>query len=226
MKVTRKLLVLLSVFTWINSFSQRGYDTIPSFPEHYTQRLEKFKLEPVVTGKVLFLGNSITEGGNWKKLLKDSSVINRGISGDNTFGVLRRLEDITKRKPSRVFLLIGVNDLSKNIPNDAIIENIFGIVSQIRAASPTTKVFVQSLLPVNPSVKNFPTRFAKQDDITEINGQLRKYSEALKYTFVDVHTHFLDKKNMLDDRFTADGLHLNANGYLHWVEYLKKEKYL
>ena len=62
--------------------AQHTWDTIPNSPGYYREQFEKFKKEPVVKGKVIFLGNSITEGGNWKELLKDSTVINRGISGD------------------------------------------------------------------------------------------------------------------------------------------------
>ena len=220
----------LFFLTWIcfslNAHAQVSYDTLPNLPEHYVQRLEKFKKEPIVTGKILFLGNSITEKGNWRKLLKDSTIINRGISGDNTFGVLNRLEDITKRKPSRIFLLIGVNDLSKNIPNEVIIENIFSIVGKIRTASPKTRIFLHSLLPVNPAVKDFPISFAKQENILEINGQLKKYGDVFKFTYIDLHSQFLDKQNALDVRYTLDGLHLNAAGYQRWVLYLKKNAYL
>ncbi len=62
------------------------YDTLPNLPEHYASRLAKFKVEKATRNHILFLGNSITEGGNWRKLLGDSTVINRGISGDNTLG--------------------------------------------------------------------------------------------------------------------------------------------
>lgn len=220
------LIYLAGICFSLNAHAQVSYDTLPNLPEHYVQRLEKFKKEPIVTGKILFLGNSITEKGNWRKLLKDSTIINRGISGDNTFGVLNRLEDITKRKPSRIFLLIGVNDLSKNIPNEVIIENIFSIVGKIRAASPKTRIFLHSLLPVNPAVKDFPISFAKQENILEINGQLKKYGDVFKFTYIDLHSQFLDKQNALDVRYTLDGLHLNAAGYQRWVLYLKKNAYL
>ncbi len=222
----KRLLLILSLCAALRGFSQAAYDTVPNLPEHYRQRMEKFQIEPVVTGKTIFAGNSITEGGNWRRLLKDSTVINRGISGDNTFGLLQRLDEITRRKPRRLYLLIGINDLSKNIPNEAIIENIFSIVGKVRAASPATKIFVHSLLPVNPSVRDFPVQFAKQQNILEINGQLKKYGDALKYTFIDIYTHFNGEQDLLDARFTHDGLHLNAAGYIHWVEYLKKNKYL
>lgn len=222
----KKLIFVIWVGVMTNAHAQATYDTIPNVPDHYVKRLSQFRGEKNSTGKIMFLGNSITEGGNWRKLLKDSSVVNRGISGDNTFGVLQRLDEVVRHKPSKLFLLIGVNDLSKNIPNAVVIENIFAIVSKIRAGSPKTVIYVQSILPVNPAVKGFMTRFSKQDDILEINKQLAKYQEALKYIFVDIHDQFLDQKKMLDARFTGDGLHLNPAGYVHWVQYLKKKKYL
>jgi hypothetical protein len=70
--------------------NQNVYDTIPFIPEHRPVRLAQFEREPIVTGKIMFLGNSITEMGNWKKVTGDSTVINRGIGGDITFGVLKR----------------------------------------------------------------------------------------------------------------------------------------
>jgi lysophospholipase L1-like esterase len=221
----KRLLILMLVVGSSGAFSQR-LDTLPNLPDHYKSRLAKFKSEPVVTGKIMFVGNSITEGGNWRRLLKDSSVINRGISGDNSFGLRQRLDEIVRHKPSKLFLLIGVNDLSKNIPNERTIENIFSFVSAMKSASPKTEIFVQSILPVNPSVKNFPTQFNKQENIREINGQLQKYAGVLKFTFVDINSHFSGGGDLLDAKFTYDGLHLNAAGYLHWVEFLKKNGYL
>ncbi len=223
-----KRLFLLIVFVSISLsiFSQVRYDTLPNLPDHYAKRLAKFKTEPVVTGKIIFAGNSITEKGNWRKLLKDSSVINRGISGDNSFGLLQRLDEIIRYKPSRLFILIGVNDLSKNIPNERVIENIYAIVGKVRSSSPKTEIFVQSILPVNPSIKDFPPQFSKQGDILEINGQLKKYSKILNFTFVDIYSHFLSSGDTLDARFTLDGLHLNAAGYVYWIDFLKKNGYL
>jgi lysophospholipase L1-like esterase len=222
-----KLFLIALLFAGSTALAQkRGYDTLPNLPDHYKQRLAKFRAEKAETGKVVFLGNSITEGGNWRKLLKDSSVVNRGISGDNTFGVINRIDEVMRFKPSKLFMLIGVNDLSKSIPNSAVIENIFWIVNMVHSASPKTKIYVQSILPVNPGVKGFMTRFSKQSDIVEINGQLKKYADILKFEYVDIHGAFRDSKEMLDARYTYDGLHLNAAGYQHWVEFLKKNSYI
>ena len=73
--------------------NQRLYDTTTSMPEVRASRLAKFAAEPVVTGRVIFLGNSITQGGDWAKLTGDSTVVNRGIGADVTFGLRTRLDD-------------------------------------------------------------------------------------------------------------------------------------
>lgn len=201
---------------------QRSYDTLPNSPEHYVRRMAIFKKQPIVTQKIIMVGNSITEGGDWKKLLNDSTVVNRGISGDVTFGVLNRLSDITARKPSKLFLLIGINDLSRNTPNEVILENIFNIVYRIRAASPKTEIFVQSILPLNESFQNFPQRFkGKQEHVITINGHVAKYPEKLSYTFIDLHSKFVDKNGNLEAKFATDGLHLSAAGYQHWAAIIK-----
>ncbi len=206
---------------------QKTYDTLPNLPDHYKKRYELFKKEPIVKGQVIMLGNSITEGGLWKKLLRDSGVINRGISGDVTFGVLNRIKDITDRQPSKIFILIGINDLSRNTPDEVILENIFMIMGKIRGRSPKTKIYLQSILPINESFKNLnPNYKGKSDHITKINGQLQKYATKQKYTYVDLYSNFLDKDGNLDAKYTYDGLHLNGTGYAQWVEVLKREKYL
>lgn len=223
----RKYLIALTLLVSVTANAQkRPYDTVPNLPEHYWVRLEKFKKETVLPGKIVFLGNSITEGGNWKRLLKDSTVINRGIAGDNTFGMLARLDEVVALKPSSLFILIGTNDLSKKIPVEAIIENIFAIVSQVKAGSPKTKIFVQSIFPVNETVEKFPTQFNNGSNILIINDQLSRYGERLRYTYVDVYSKLLDDQGRLHKNYTWDGLHLTAAGYQRWVEVLKSLKHL
>lgn len=222
------LLALLSFAYMANAQSQkRTYDTLPNVPDHYVKRYALFKTQPIVTGKVMMVGNSITEGGDWKKLLNDTTVINRGISGDVTFGVLNRMKDITDRKPSKLFLLIGINDLSRNTPDEVIVENIFTIIRKIQQQSPDTKIFVQSILPLNETFKNFPNAFrGKMEHVKFINSQVSKYAGKLNFTFIDLHHQFLDKEGKMEASLSTDGLHLAPAGYARWVEILKKEKHL
>src|SRR5258708_3619159 len=115
MKKINLFLLLLILPTCL--LAQRTWDSIPYGTDGFRAAVEKFRKEPVVTEKIIFLGNSITEGGNWKNLLKDSTAINRGISGDITFGILYRIDDVIRRQPAKVFLLIGINDISKGDPD-------------------------------------------------------------------------------------------------------------
>jgi lysophospholipase L1-like esterase len=202
---------------------ERSYDTLPNLPAHYTKRLAEFTKQPLVEGKIVMLGNSITEGGDWRKLLLDSTIVNRGISGDVTFGVLNRLDEIVKRHPSKIFILIGINDLSRNTPNEVILENLFSIVSRIRAGSPQTEIFVQSILPTNEAFKNFISGFKDQaSNIITINAQVQRYAQKMKFTFIDIYSKFLDANGVLDAKYATDGLHLNELGYRHWASILRE----
>jgi len=224
----RNYVLLLSLFLASATLAQtRTYDTLPNLPEHYAERYEVFKKEPIVMGQIIMVGNSITEGGHWKVLLNDSTIINRGISGDVTFGVLNRLKEITDRKPSKLFLLIGINDLSRNTPDEVIIKNIFVIVEKIQAASPSTTIYVQSIFPTNESFKNLNEKFVeKSTHIITVNKQLSKHAEERKYVFVDLYSYFIDDQGRMNGKFTSDGLHLTPAGYAQWTEILKKGKYL
>lgn len=208
--------------------NQRLFDTIGFIPEHYGQRLEVFGQEPVVTGQVVFLGNSITEMGDWKKLTGDTNAVNRGIGGDITFGVLKRLDDVIRRRPAKLFLLIGINDIGKDIPDAVIADNIRKIIVTVQAGSPSTKVYVESILPVNPDVPNFPQHYDKQQHILNTNQLIKKVAAETHCPYVNIHDLFTDKQGRLDAKYTADGLHLTSEGggYEKWIAYLRKSGYL
>ena len=202
--------------------NQRIFDTIPFIPEHTTERLALFAKEPVTTGKVIFLGNSITEGGNWAKLTGDPTVVNRGIGGDITYGVLHRLDDVIKRKPSKLFILIGINDIGKDIPDEAIANNYVKIVRRVQAGSPATRIYIQSILPLNPTVPNFPQHYDKQPHVLHTNQLLKEAARITQCTYIDLFPLFLDTQQYLDRKYTNDGLHLTPQGYDVWVKYLRE----
>jgi lysophospholipase L1-like esterase len=219
-------LACLLCFLASMSFAQTGWDTLPNLPDHYRKRVALFKKQAVLPGRVLMVGNSITEAGNWLKLLADSAIVNRGISGDVTHGLLARADEIVRWKPDKLFLLIGINDLSRGVPEEVILQNILSFVRLVQARSGATKIFVQSLLPVNPGFKNFPSGFDKNEAIVTINGQLQKVAPRFGFQFVDLHAPLADQGGLLDARFSYDGLHLNQAGYQRWAKVLKDEKHL
>ena len=81
----------------------------------YDQRASLFEALPVDSTNIVFLGNSITNGCEWHELFGDARIINRGISGDIATGINDRLDPLLKGKPGKIFLMIGVNDVSHHI---------------------------------------------------------------------------------------------------------------
>ena len=103
--------------------------------ENYKKMINEFKNNPLSYGDIVFLGNSITQGGNdWSERLNYPNIKNRGIGGDVTDGVLSRIDEIGYFKPKAVFLLIGINDLWNNgSPNKPSAEYIGNIHHSIKS---------------------------------------------------------------------------------------------
>jgi lysophospholipase L1-like esterase len=194
---------------------------------HYDGRMELFESLPKVNNAIVFLGNSITERGAWQELIPGKIISNRGIGGDNTFGVLARLDDIIKSKPEKLFLMIGVNDLaSRGWPVDLVFKNYNRIVNRILEESPKTKLYIQSVLPINDDIITIERFKGRGIYITEFNKKLQQLAIDKKLVYVNVHDQFTDSNGKLKANFTNDGIHLKPKAYTVWVNYLKENKHL
>jgi len=190
-------------------------------PNNYAIKVEQFRSFPNASTDFIFLGNSITAGTDWNELLGVTNARNRGISGDITFGILERLGEVTEGKPAKVFILIGINDIQRNIPDSFIVSNYKKIIQRIKSVSPVTKIYFQTLLPVNNEFTQFKNHYNKDEHILYVNSQLKKIASEEKITLIDLHPHFLNADNKLEKKYTMDGLHLNAAGYTLWASLLK-----
>jgi lysophospholipase L1-like esterase len=195
-------------------------------PNNYELKVELFKSFPNSSRDIIFLGNSIVAGTDWMELLGRTDVRNRGISGDISFGILERLNEVTDGKPAKVFILIGINDISRNVPDSFIIENYRKIIQRIKTESPTTKIYFHTLMPVNNEFTQFKNHYNKDEHILHVNEELKRLAAKEKITLIDLYPHFLNGDKKLDKKYTIDGLHLNAEGYKVWANVLKKGKYL
>ena len=215
------VLVLICCFFGftVKLFSQPTYDTA-FYTSYYGQKLTLFKLSPKTKNAIIFLGDSITDIGEWSEIFKNINVKNRGVSSDNTFGVLARLDEIVSSKPAKVFIMIGINDISKSTPDSVIISNYKKIITTIKTASPHTKIIVQSILPTSNNFPEFIRHQNKTEHILFINKELEKYCTENKLLYVDLYNSFLDDEKKLDKKYTNDGLHINGFGYLKWQEIL------
>lgn len=187
----------------------------------YMQRASLFSKLPITPKDILFIGNSITNGAEWNELFPRKRVKNRGISGDTSEGVYDRLDAVVKGKPAKIFILVGINDISRGIQVDTIVQNMKRIVEKIQNESPKTKIYIQSILPVNPDFGMFKGHM-KPQLIKEINQSYQNIVQEYKVNYIDLYSHFLEEgTDKMDKKYTNDGLHLLGEGYLLWREIVK-----
>ncbi len=193
---------------------------------YYEQKLSLFRLLPDTKDEIIFLGNSITDIGEWAEIWQNPKVKNRGISTDNSFGVLARLDEVLSSKPAKILLMIGINDIAKNVPDSIIIANIIKIAERVKLSSPATQFIIQSILPTNPVFTEFPRYQHKDVHIRFVNQALREYCSQQQLIFVDLYSHFKDTDGHLSTAYTNDGVHINGAGYFLWRSVLKQMKLL
>lgn len=219
-------LLLLLFFTMKTATSYASDPISRRYTDHYYQRLNQFAEEPAIrSNDIVMLGNSLTErGGDWCERLNQKNIRNRGIIGDEVMGVYDRLGEILAGHPHKLFLLIGINDVSHDLSTDSIVNLIRMTVERIQHDSPTTKLYLQSLLPINESFDRYKKLTGKTAMIPEINIGLKKLARKEKISYIDLFPLFIEKgTNVLQSNLTDDGLHLNDEGYKIWTNVLKKK---
>ena len=177
-------------------------------------RRRYFEAVPVPPGRVLFLGDSLTEGGLWPDLFPDLATSNRGIGGEATYDLVERL-DAAINDPVAVSLLIGTNDLHG--PRDLrataqIAERTDEIIRRIRESAPAALLLVNSVL---PRTEHFTSQ------IRELNERNRAATDRYGATYVDLWPTFADGEGAIKKEYARDNLHLTPAGYLAWAEVLR-----
>ena len=193
---------------------------------YYYQRASHFEQLPTSSRDIIFLGNSITDGAEWSELFQNHHIKNRGISGDTTWGVYDRLETILKGNPKKIFLLIGINDIGRGKDNQYVIDGIERIINKIKKEKPRTRIYVQSILPVNPIYGKFNGHTSQWKRIPIINESIQRIAQNEGITYIDLFAAFVDEEGKMNKDLTNDGLHLLGQGYEIWKKiispYLKK----
>ena len=186
----------------------------------YEHRRQLFEQLPKQPGAIVFLGDSQTALCEWRELFGDTlPILNRGIVADHVYGIRNRLEEILQNQPTKIFLLVGINDLLFGKSIAEVEAGYLEILKGIKEKSPATQIVVQSVLPVNTTMKNMGIENAQ---IQAFNTRLIQIAEENNLTFVDIYNHLTDASGNLDRRFSEDGLHLNGTGYLVWKQQLAR----
>ncbi len=183
---------------------------------YYLHKTSQFKLLSTnKQAKIVMLGDSISERALWGELSSRCDVINRGISGDTTLGVLNRLDSLNSSL-EKAFVMIGVNDIFKGKSIEYIFNNYKKIITTLKKKNITP--IIQSTLYLG---NNAPKNYNKK--IKELNRLLVSYASKNKITFIDLNTK-LSPHGFLSDRYSLDSVHLNAKGYSIWIKEIKLHK--
>jgi lysophospholipase L1-like esterase len=162
----------------------------------------------------LMLGDSLTFRNDWSTML-GRSVLNHGIDGDTTYGVLHRLEHINLTAVERVVLMIGINDIAQGETAADIFERYVMIIEYF--LDRRIPLFVQSTLYVSADFYDYKSF---NDEVDTLNVLVRQYAAQRDFVFLDINRH-LSYNGALKRDCTHDGVHLNQKAYALWAQQLK-----
>ncbi len=182
--------------------------------ERYTEMYDIYNGSRIA--KIVMLGDSITQGAYWNELMHRGDIINRGIPGDTTVGMLERLDTVAGPTVEHVFVLAGINDIAQHYTADAIYDRYVRIIEFLKRSGITPHI--QSTLYL--SNKN-PNYIAVNKQVVELNTLLKSYAVKNSIDYIDLN-FLLSKGGAMISDYSYDGTHLNSKGYLIWRSALAK----
>jgi lysophospholipase L1-like esterase len=202
----------------------------------YHQANQQLKQQPVPSGRVVFMGDSITDFWNLAESFPGKPYVNRGIGGQVTAQMLVRMyPDVINLKPAAMVLLAGTNDIARNngpVTLTMIEEDIMAMTELAQLHG--IKVLLSSVMPISDypylSQQNAPaspvvpggrgapprqkmTEGRPPSDILKLNAWMKDYAAKVNATYVDYFSAMVDDRGWLKDGISADGLHPDAEGY-------------
>jgi lysophospholipase L1-like esterase len=167
--------------------------------------------------RVVFFGDSITDGWRLNEYFADRDFINRGISGQITGQMLGRMEsDVINLKPAMVLILAGTNDIARGVRVSTIEDNLTAIADL--ADFHNIKVILASVLPVSDYHKDVNpnyemTRTRPLATIRALNDWMKSLCARRDFTYLDYYSQMVDSDGYLRTDIADDGLHPNGLGY-------------
>lgn len=193
-------------------------------------KIEKLQRDHLYYENILFLGDSITNRYDLDKYYSSYNVVNSGISGNQTNDILNDLDNrVYKYNPTKIFLLIGTNDLVySGLDNESIAKNIEEIINKIHEKRPNTKIYLQSIYPVNSNVNEMIVESRTNENIKILNEKIENICNDDRCTYINMFDILKDKNGNIKRIYTVDGLHLSNKGYevvtKELLKYINNEK--
>jgi len=179
-------------------------------------KVDIFSNFAVDSSNIVFVGDSHIERCHWYEAFEDCNVLNRGIGGDNSKGLLDRIHYISESKPKKIFIMIGINDVIKGVPVDVTVSNVTKIVKEIKKDSENSQIYLHSVIPANNSVWKHGAV-----DNEKVVGINQAYSQIPDCEYIDL-CQILVENNEVKAEYTADGVHLSGLGYRLWKSAIEK----
>lgn len=168
----------------------------------------------------ILLGDSISLWFPNDLLSTNRTWLNQGISGENSTGLLRRLNILDQTTPDTIFLMIGINDLLRGDSDELILSNHRQIISYLQTTHPSTQIVVQSILPHSAEAATWEGRdrllAVSNQRIVNLNRELEAIAAENGVDFLNLYPLFTDDRGNLPMNLSTDGLHLNRDGYTVW----------
>ena len=172
---------------------------------------------PLKEPGVIFIGDSIVEYFPIYELLQSPKhMVNRGVRGYKT-DLLRMYLDahVFGTAVDQIFLLIGTNDIGKEMPQKETLDNVEAVLQAIMRDFPLTKINLISVLPVSQEERYKQKVYVRTNEkIQALNQAYQELAQAYhQVSYVDVYSSLLDEEGQLAEAYTTDGLHLSVAGY-------------
>ena len=189
--------------------------------EYWHQRVSLFDELSISPDDIVFFGNSITDGGEFHELFNMPNIKNRGISGDNVSGLIERAGQITKGKPSKIFILIGINDIAQGHSVSQIVAEYQKLINKLQKETPDSKIYLQSVMPINNDFSRYKSLTGKEALIPALNKELEALAKKNNLIYIDLWPILAEPSTgKLIESYTPDGLHLSGKAYKVWTDLL------
>ncbi len=173
----------------------------------------------------LFIGDSRIEGLALYSGLDNAQFAY--MEGLTTFGLMSEkiaangtatLTDLLSSQTfKKIYIMLGINEAG--YATDSYVSTYMDAISQIQALQPNAVIFMMGCMHVSSDYSDTHD-IVNNDNIDEKNGAIAAYADGIKLFYLDMNTVVDDGKGGLIKDYTWDDIHLQAQYYSVWEDYL------
>ena len=209
------VLTMIIVITKIKTEKKLKQSKNEEIVECNTKDDKEFSLDK--NENIVIFGDSITEYYPVDDIYDNYQIIGSGVSGYTTVDLLDRMvEMLYQYNPTKVFLLIGTNDIMTDTSDEKqeeTVDNIKKISENIKKHRPNAKIYIESIYPVNRGLNKGMVNQRTNDAIKSMNKEIEKYCQKEKISYINMYDELTDNDGNFDKKYTTDGLHPSDIGY-------------